>query len=120
MPRKEQAPRWETKDYGERRIFHGYTDYGMKMIDHGFFIRITRPELFKGGKFPDELHKLHGGIYDPYTKDIEADIKRSCLSDETVENILYNLSCDETNKKYNDVASNRESLWQDRFCHSHK
>jgi len=99
MPRKQQSPRWETRDWGERRFFHGYTDWGMKQIDHGFFVRITRPELFKDGKFPDELYKLYGGIYDPYTKDLKQDIINSCLSDETVENLLFNLKNREKDAK---------------------
>lgn len=89
MPRIEQSARWERRVFGDRAIFHGYTDYGIKMIDHGFFLRITKPELFKDNVFMNELG--HEAIYDPYTKDLEDDIKKSCLSDETVENLLFNL-----------------------------
>jgi hypothetical protein len=94
MPRPEQSPRWEYRQslggaLSDRSMFHGYTDWGMKLIEHGFVLRIRQPELFKDARFADELG--HNAIYSPYTDNLEKDIINSCLSDETVDNLLYNL-----------------------------
>jgi hypothetical protein len=95
MPRKEQGPRWEYRQslggpISDRSMFHGYTDWGIKMIETGFMLRITQPELFPEGKYRDELCRGRAIILDPYTKDLEQDIINSCLSDEVVDNLLCN------------------------------
>ncbi len=89
MPRKTQAPRWEQRP----GFFHGYTEYGVTCITHGFVLRIQHPERFKDYVFMNELG--HNAIYKPHTgntpKHIEDDLQHSILTDESVENLVLNL-----------------------------